>query len=96
MEPLECTIFDILIPAITGHNCSQSERDLLDLPVRMGGLSFTNPRKQVESEYALSVKITAPLVTQIVLQAHEPLDNTVVRTLHESVHKEKYVALQEV
>ena len=63
MEPLECTIFDILIPAITGHNCSQIERDVLDLPVRLveggGGLGFTNPRKQAESEYAVSVKIIA-------------------------------------
>ena len=60
-----------------------------------GGLGFTNPRKQAESEYAVSVKIIASLVTQKVLQAHEPLDNTVVRTFHQIVHKEKDEALQE-
>ena len=60
-----------------------------------GGLGFTNPREQAESEYAVSVKMTVPLVTQIVLQAHEPPDDTVVRTLHQSLHKEKDEALQE-
>ena len=95
MEPLQRAISDVMIPAITGHNCSQSERDLLTLPVRMEELGFTNPRDQAELEYAMSVKMTAPLVTQIVLQAHEPPDDTVIRTLHKSVHKEKDEDLQE-
>ena len=44
------------------HRVSETERDLLALPVRMGGLGLTNPSQTAASEYAASVKITAPLV----------------------------------
>ena len=37
LEPLERSISHALIPAITGHTCTPAERDLLALPVRMGG-----------------------------------------------------------
>ena len=38
LEPLERAISDALIPPITGHKCTTSERELLALPVRKGGL----------------------------------------------------------
>jgi len=38
LEPLERAIADVLIPPMIGHSCTQSEQDLLALPVRMGGL----------------------------------------------------------
>jgi len=55
----------------------------------MGGLRLTNPSQTVASEYAESVKITAPLVEQIVSQAHEPPDADAIRTLQQSALKEK-------
>ena len=42
-EPLEHAISDVLIPSIVDHKCTQLERDILSLPVRLGGLGFTNP-----------------------------------------------------
>ena len=33
----------VLILSITERNCSPAERDLLELPVRFGGLGFLNP-----------------------------------------------------
>ena len=43
LEPLERAISDGLIPSITGHTCTTSERELLALPVRKGELELENP-----------------------------------------------------
>ena len=39
LEPLENAISKVLIPAITEHRCSRLDRDILALPVRLGGLT---------------------------------------------------------
>ena len=46
LEPLECAINHTLIPATTGHECAPKERDLLALPVRLGGLVLKNPCRE--------------------------------------------------
>ena len=89
LEPLERAVADVLIPSITEHECTQTERDLLALPVRMGGLEFTNPIQAAASEYATSTMITAPLAQQIVSQAHEPPDDAAIRTLQQNARKER-------
>ena len=38
LQSLERAISDALIPSLIGRNCSKAERDLVALPVRMGGL----------------------------------------------------------
>ena len=38
LQSLERAISDVLIPSLIGRNCSKAERDLVALPVRMGGL----------------------------------------------------------
>ena len=43
LEPLERALAEVLIPSITERHCSPAERDLLELPVRLGGLGFLNP-----------------------------------------------------
>ena len=43
LAPLEQEIGDVLISSITGHYCTHDERELLALPVRMGGMNQTNP-----------------------------------------------------
>ena len=43
LQPLECAISDVLIPLLIGRNCSEAERDLVALPVCMGGLGLINP-----------------------------------------------------
>ena len=43
LEPSEHAISDALIPSITGHTCTTSERELLALPMRKGGLGLENP-----------------------------------------------------
>ena len=44
LHPLETAIHQHLIPALTGREaCSVAERDLLALPVRLGGMGLVNP-----------------------------------------------------
>ena len=66
LEPLERAINEVLIPAVTDHTVTKVERDLLGLPVRMGGLGFTDPVVTSSSEYEASIKATNPLVRRIV------------------------------
>ena len=75
LEPLERAVFDFLIPALLEHQVTETERDLLALPVRMGGLGLVNPVSQFRHEYEASIKATAPLVKQIAKQAVEPPNN---------------------
>ena len=69
-EPLEEKIRCQFLPSLTGRNAfNDDKRDLLALPVRLGGLGITNPVKQTVHQYATSLKITAPLAALIVQQS---------------------------
>ena len=89
LEPLERAITDVLIPAVTDHTLSEGERELLSFPVRMGGLGFTNPVECSASQYETSVKVTEPLVKQIMEQVHQPPDVHEMRTVLLSTRKQK-------
>ena len=58
----------------------QEERDLSEL---------VNPARIASQEYEASVKITGPLVRQIVELAHKPPDETEIKTLQTSARSEK-------
>ena len=95
VEPLERAIADVLIPSITDHHCTTpSERDLLALPVRLGGLGIINPSQDADLQYQASMKTTAPLVEKIVSQVHETPDDTVVSALQQSARREKNEVLR--
>ena len=89
LEPLEHAFSDVLIPSLTEHNCSPTERELLALPVRMGGLGLTNPSASARTEYLASVKVRAPLFSKVIAQSHETPDDADVRGLTYSVRREK-------
>ena len=89
LEPLERAITDVLIPALTDHTLSEGERELLCFPVHMGGLGFTNPVECSASQYETSVKVTKPLVKQIMEQVHQPPDVHEIRAVLLSTHKQK-------
>ena len=95
LEPLERAINEVLIPAVTDHTVTKVERDLLGLPVRMGGLGFTDPVVTSSSEYEASIKVTNPLVRRIVEQEHQPPDASEIQTLQLSTRKQKDDCLSE-
>ena len=80
LEPLERAISDALITSITGYKSTTSERELLALPVRKGERGLENPVKRAGFEHPMCLQVTAPFVAQIVSQAHEPLDDTLIRS----------------
>jgi len=63
-----------LIPALIGHICATAKRDLLALPVRIGGLEITNPCHIAASEYEASA-ISEPLVDEIAAHTHKIPDD---------------------
>ena len=52
-------------------NYFKPDRNILALPVRSGGLGLGNPSLEGRREYPSSVKVTTPLVEQIVSQSHQ-------------------------
>ena len=78
---LERARADVLIPSITGHYCTQGERELLALPVRMGGMDLTNPSQEAASDYVASANISGPLAQRRKSQVHEPPDETEIHAV---------------
>ena len=95
LEPLENAISKELIPAITEHRCTRLDRDILALPVRLGGLGMTNPCLDANLEQSSSVKVTIPLVQQIVAQSHQMPDDSLVKPLQQAMRSERAMVLQD-
>ena len=69
LQPLEDCIRSRLIPALTGRAPpSDTVRELLALPVRLGGLGIVNPTTLSSSEHLASINISAPLRNLILKQ----------------------------
>ena len=94
LEPLEKAINQVLIPAITDHKCNELERDILALPVRLGGLGLGNPIHEANHEYESSAKVTAPLVERIISQTHHLPDESLVKSLQQAVKSERAANLK--
>ena len=89
MNQLESSISRVLIPAITDRQCGQLERDILALPVRLGGLGVANPSGDANLDYTSSVKVTAPLVEHIVAQVHQLPEDSLIRSVQQEVTAER-------
>ena len=88
-KPLECTMSDVLIPLMGDHKCTELERDILSLPVRLRGLGFMNPTQIGNAEFQASVNVTAPLAEQIMSELREPPEEAEIRLLQQKANKEK-------
>ena len=82
------------MPEITEHVTTQEERHLLELPVRLGRLGLVNPARTASQEHEASIKITGPLVRQIMKQAHEPPDEAEIKTLQASARRGEWLKMQ--
>ena len=86
LQPLENTISDHFIPALTGRgSCTKLERDLFALPARLGGLGLTNPTKSAVHQLTASTCITSPLTDAIFDQ---------ITTFTSSIHNDQLKAKQ--
>ena len=89
LKPLDDIIDQKFIPAITeGHYCSELERQLLALPVRLGGLGIPIFAELSEREYENSRKATQELRTKILTQEDELLiDKIRAREIETEIRK---------
>ena len=69
--------------------------DLVALPVHMGGLGLINPSDSADAGYSVSIRVSAPLVSEIEVQSHETPDETKVQRLVYATRKEKDDGLKE-
>ena len=59
------------------------------------GLGLENPAERASFEHAASLLVTAPLVTQIISQAHEPPDYGLIRSLQLTTRRERDARLND-
>ena len=64
-DRLETAIRDKLIPKLIGRHCTDAERNLLSLPIKLGGLGIDNPCDTAAPFHANSLLISEPLVEGI-------------------------------
>ena len=75
--PLEEVIRQKFLTSLTVQNAfNDVTRDLLALPVRLGGLGITNPSTDATAHHEASKKITAPLTALIEEQSHQYTNTT--------------------
>ena len=87
--PLEAAIYQHLIPAITGRtSCSTAERDLMALPVRLGGLDLINPATLSLPSFQASELLTDPLVDLIQSQeTYQTVDPELISGIKKNIRK---------
>ena len=69
LQPVEDAIRHQFIPAISeGRSCNDLEREILSLPVKMGGMGLIDLTKISEVEFKTSMRSTVNLVNKIVNQ----------------------------
>ena len=95
LEPLENAISHILIPAITERKCNQLDRNILALPVRLGGLDLGNPSLEERREYASSLKVTNPLVEQTASKSHRLPEDSLTKLEQQKVRSERLKELEQ-
>ena len=90
LEPLgNVVISHALIPTITKLKCNQLDRNILALPVCLGDLSLGNPSLEARREYASSIKVTKPLVEQIVSQSQQLPEDSLAKLAQQEVRRER-------
>ena len=47
---LEEKVHNTLIPTLTGHNCSDTEREIFALAARYGGLDLITPTENIQTQ----------------------------------------------
>ena len=95
LKPLDDIITNTLIPAIAGFKVNETDRRLLSLPVKEGGLGIGIVNEDSDEEYQRSKSITAPLATIIVLQGGDMPDTEDERSIKSTIIKEKQAQLKE-
>ena len=89
LKPLDDIIDHNLIPAILGKNIGDTEREMIALPVRNGGLGMPQLCEIAQTEFIASTTITAPLAAIIVMQGMNLPNDTEEKRIRQVHQQEK-------
>ena len=81
LKPLDDVISNNFLPTFLDSMVTDNERSLFQLPVRLGGLGIPILSEIAREHFESSKKITAPLVTIMILQGDTLPDDSYVKTL---------------
>ena len=81
LKPLDDIISNTFLPTLLDSIVTDSERSLFQLPVQLDGLGMPILLEIVSEHFESSKKITAPLVTIMILQGDTLPDDSYVKTL---------------
>ena len=96
LSPLEEAIRHRSLTALTGKTAlTDIERDLLALPVRLGGMGISNPIKQASQHHSTSLKVTAPLVALILQQSSNAIPAELAHAQRLAKHEARKVHRQQ-
>ena len=71
LEPLDEVINNKFIPTLFGREVTESEREVISLPIREGGLGLRNVSLNADRSYRASSQITRLLIQHIIEQSDE-------------------------
>ena len=95
MQPLQDAIRGRLIPALTKHDLSDVEVEMVALPARHGGLSFDHPVNDSTRKHAESLECTANLSNQIATSGSDLLRSIELDQVAKSIGRQRYkIALE--
>ena len=91
LKPLDEKINSDFIPVITeGHLCTSTERSLLSLPVRMGGMAMPIFSEVSDAEFQNSALATQQLTQKIQQQIHDySIDRDLEKEIEIRIKKER-------
>ena len=95
LRPLEDALVSSFIPSLTGHRCNPTERQLLELPTRAGGLGIINPCTKAPVSYEASKRISAPLARKIIAQKWQLPDEDEVKKIKSDVERENHINIKQ-
>ena len=97
-KPLEAaiSISQKFIPAMLGREISETYRDIIALPLRLGGLGIANPVTTSEAEYRASTAISSQFTDLILQQVHDTtkLDQKTIKAKKVVIKQAKEVQLK--
>ena len=97
LKPLDTIISNDFVSALFGTNIPNSERELLEFPIKEGGLGLQVWSKNSNESYIISKQITLPLQEQIKKQSMElPPTDCVRKAKQEGIAKMRENAKQKI
>ena len=87
LQPLEHEIRVNFIPSLLRRNVNDSERELLSIPARLGGMGILNPTVECASAHENSMLISQPLI-RLILRQETDFDPNELETAVKEIRKD--------